>query len=77
MDHANSPLGRVASLSLLTSLHENKVHVAALTSRVAQLTLIDCLYITLAARNEKKFATMAGLIEREIRERLRELPKSG
>lgn len=75
-NHANSALGRVASLTLLTSLHEKKVHVATLTSRVAQLTLIDCLYITLTARNEKKFAAMAGLIESEIRETLRELPKS-
>ena len=75
-NHANSALGRVASLTLLTSLHEKKVHVATLTSRVAQLTLIDCLYITLTARNEKKFAAMAGLIERDIRDTLRELPKS-
>ena len=75
-NHAKSPLGRVASLSLLTSLYEKKVHVATLTSRVAQLTLIDCLYITLAARNEQKFATMAGSIEHEIRKTLRELPKS-
>lgn len=74
-NHANSPLGLVASRSLLTSLHEDKVHVATLTSRVAQLTLIDCLYISLAVRNEKKFATMASSIEREIRDKLRELPK--
>jgi DNA-binding MurR/RpiR family transcriptional regulator len=74
-NHANSPLARVASLTLLTSLHQKKVHVATLTSRVAQLTLIDCLYITLAAKNEKKFTTMAGLIEKELRERLREHPK--
>ncbi len=74
-NHANSPLARVASLSLLTSLHERKVHVASLTSRVAQLTLVDCLYITLAARNEKKFTILAGLIEKELRAKMRELPK--
>jgi len=44
-----------------------------LTSRVAQLTLIDCLYITLVARNEDKFRKTAGLIEEEIRGKLREL----
>ena len=75
-NHANSPLARVASLSLLTSLHERKVHVASLTSRVAQLTLVDCLYITLAARNEKKFTTLAGLIEKELRAKMREFPRS-
>ncbi len=75
-NHANAPLARVASLSLLTSLHEKKVHVASLTSRVAQLTLIDCVYIALAARNEKKFTTMAGSIEKELREKLREVPRS-
>jgi len=75
-NHANSPLGRVVSLSLLTSLHERKVHVASLTSRVAQLTLVDCLYITLAARNEKKFTTLAALIEKELRGKIREFPRS-
>ena len=63
-NHANSPLARVASMTLLTSLHEKKVHVASLTSRVAQLTLVDCLYITLVARNEKKFTMLAGSIEK-------------
>lgn len=75
-NHANAPLVRVASLSLLTSLHEKKVHVASLTSRVAQLTLIDCLYMALAARNEKKFTATAGSIEKELRETLREVPRS-
>jgi len=75
-NHANAPLARVAALTLLTSLHEKKVHVASLTSRVAQLTLIDCVYITLAARNEKRFTAMAGVIEKELREKLREVPKS-
>jgi RpiR family carbohydrate utilization transcriptional regulator len=75
-NYANSPLTQTASLTLLTSLHEKRVHVATLTSRVAQLTLIDCLYITLAARNEKKFAATTALIEKELREALREFPKS-
>jgi hypothetical protein len=68
INHANSPLARVASLSLLTSLHERKVRVASLTSRVAQVTSIDCPYITLAARNEKEFITLAALIEKELKE---------
>lgn len=75
-NHANAPLARVASLSLLTSLQEKKVHVASLTSRVAQLTLIDCIYIALAARNEKRFTATATLIEKELRETLREVPRS-
>ena len=72
-NHAGSALAREASLCLLTSLHERKVHVATLTSRVAQLTLIDCLYITLVARNEGKFRRTAGLIDEEVGEKLREL----
>jgi DNA-binding MurR/RpiR family transcriptional regulator len=71
-NHAGSVLAREASLCLLTSLHERKVHVATLTSRVAQLTLIDCLYIALAARNEEKFRRTVGLIEEAIGEILRE-----
>jgi DNA-binding MurR/RpiR family transcriptional regulator len=72
-NHAGSALAREASLCLLTSLHERKVHVATLTSRVAQVTLIDCLYITLVARNKEKFGRTAGLIEEEVRGKLREL----
>jgi len=72
-NHAGSALAREASLCLLTSLHERKVHVAALTSRVAQLTLIDCLYITLVVRNERKFRRTADLVEEEVGEKLREL----
>lgn len=75
-NHANSPLARVSHLSVLTSLHEKKVHVASLTSRVAQLTIVDCLYIILAARNGKKFAALAGSIEKELRQKFREFPKS-
>jgi DNA-binding MurR/RpiR family transcriptional regulator len=75
-NHANSPLARLASVSLLTSLREKEVHVATLTSRVAQLTLIDCLYMTLAARNEKKFTTMARSLDRELEEKLRVVAKS-
>jgi len=75
-NHANAPLARVAATVLLTSLRERKIHVAGLTSRVAQLTLIDCLYATLVARNEKKFAQRTGLIEKELRETLREIPRA-
>jgi len=71
-NHAGSVLAREATLCLLTSLHERKVHVATLTSHVAQLTLIDCLYIALVARNEVKFRRTVGLIEEEVGEKLRE-----
>lgn len=74
-NHANAPLARIAAVTLLTSLQEKEVHVASLTSRVAQLTLIDCLYIASAARNAKKFSATAGSIEKELREKLREAPK--
>jgi hypothetical protein len=39
---------------------------------VAQLTLIDCLYIVLVARNEEKFRRTVGLIEEEVGDKLRE-----
>jgi DNA-binding MurR/RpiR family transcriptional regulator len=71
-NHAGSVFAREASLCLLTSLRERKVHVATLTSRVAQLTLIDCLYIALVARNEEKFRRTVGLIEEEVGDKLRE-----
>ena len=71
-NHAGSVLAREASLCVLTALHERKVHVATLTSGVAQLTLIDCLYIVLVARNEEKFRRTVGLIEEEVGDKLRE-----
>ena len=73
-NYAGSALAREASLCLLTSLHERKVHMATLTSHIAQVTLIDCLYIKLVARNKEKFGRTAGLIEEEMRGKLRELP---
>jgi len=72
-NQAGSALAREATLCLLTSLHVRKVHVATLSSRVAQMTLIDCLYVTLIARNKEKFGGTAGFIEEEVRSVLREL----
>lgn len=70
-NYADSPLAREADVSLLTSLHEKRIHVATLTSRVAQLTLIDCLYILLASRGLDRFREATSSVEAELSRILR------
>jgi DNA-binding MurR/RpiR family transcriptional regulator len=52
-NYMKSPLSRHADCSFCTSFHESRVKVAALSSRLAQLCLIDALYL-LVARHMKK-----------------------
>jgi DNA-binding MurR/RpiR family transcriptional regulator len=70
-NHADSALAQKADVSLLTSLHEKSVHVATLTSRVAQMTLIDCLYVLLASRGLERFRKATTSIESELSRVLR------
>ena len=46
-----SPITEVADLVLLTAARETAFRSGAMTSRIAQLTLIDCLFITLAQQD--------------------------
>jgi DNA-binding MurR/RpiR family transcriptional regulator len=46
-----SPITDVADLVLLTAARETAFRSGAMTSRIAQLTLIDCLFITLAQQD--------------------------
>lgn len=70
-NYADSALARKANICLLTSLQEKNIHVATLTSRVAQLTLIDCLYVLLASRGVERFQKATTLIESELSRVLR------
>ena len=70
-NYADSALARKANICLLTSLHEKNIHVATLTSRVAQTTLIDCLYVLLAGRGVESFRKATTLIEAELSRVLR------
>ena len=46
-----SPITEVADLVLLTAARETVFRAGAMTSRIAQLTVVDCLFVTLAQRD--------------------------
>jgi DNA-binding MurR/RpiR family transcriptional regulator len=46
-----SPITEVADIVLLTAARETAFRTGAMTSRIAQLTLIDCLFTTLAQQD--------------------------
>jgi DNA-binding MurR/RpiR family transcriptional regulator len=46
-----SPITEVADFVLLTAARETAFRSGAMTSRIAQLTIIDCLFITLAQQD--------------------------
>jgi DNA-binding MurR/RpiR family transcriptional regulator len=54
-----SPITEVADHVLLTAARETAFRSGAMTSRIAQLTLVDCLFVTLAQRDAP--ATMDAL----------------
>lgn len=43
-----SPIATAADLVLLTAAHETAFRSGAMTSRIAQLTVVDCLFVVLA-----------------------------
>jgi DNA-binding MurR/RpiR family transcriptional regulator len=48
-----SPITEVADHVLLTAARETAFRSGAITSRIAQLTVVDCLFVTLAQRDRK------------------------
>ena len=46
-----SPITEVADFTLLTAARETVFRSGAMTSRIAQLTVVDCLFVTLAQRD--------------------------
>lgn len=48
---ANSPIAAVADILLCTSAHETTFRAGAMASRIAALTVVDCLFVGVAQRN--------------------------
>jgi DNA-binding MurR/RpiR family transcriptional regulator len=48
---ANSPIAGVADLVLCTAAHETTFRAGAMASRIAALTVVDCLFVGVAQRN--------------------------
>lgn len=51
--HMHTPLGKYADISLITSARETAFRTAALTSRIAHLSVIDALYVAVALRRSE------------------------
>jgi DNA-binding MurR/RpiR family transcriptional regulator len=50
-NYARSPIAKVADLLLRTSVSETTLRSGAMASRIAELTLVDCLFIAVAQRH--------------------------
>ena len=53
-----SPLTKLADISLYTASNETKYRIVALSSRIAELTIIDCLYTYLSNKSGKGSSMM-------------------
>ena len=69
-NYLESPLHRASACFLLTSFEESRVRVAALSSRIAQMCLLDALYL-LVARYRKTRRAMVELLNTNVEELLR------
>ncbi len=53
-NHPGSPLARTADVVLTTAARETELRSGATASRIAALTVVDCLYILVAQRNLRR-----------------------
>lgn len=60
-NHPRSPLAQIADLVLTTAAHETVFRSGAMTSRIAQFTIIDCLFAAVA---QKDYAATLQALER-------------
>lgn len=70
---AQSPLAQAADLSLLTAVRETKFRSGAMASRIAQLMIVDCIFVGVAQRRFEP--TVAAL--KATYEAVKPLRKSG
>lgn len=61
-----SPITKIADIKLLTASRETKFRTEAMSSRIAQTTIIDSLYTLVAFRNKKKASESIKKIEDAI-----------
>jgi DNA-binding MurR/RpiR family transcriptional regulator len=73
-NYMKSPIHDISDIFLCTSFPESHVEVAALSSRVAQICIIDALYLLVARRRKDSLAAVHELNE-EVERVLRESPR--
>jgi DNA-binding MurR/RpiR family transcriptional regulator len=69
-NYLRSPLHAASRLFFCTAFAETRVRAAALSSRVAQMCLLDALYLLVARRRKRRLATVDRLdrcVERTLR----------
>lgn len=65
-NYSKSPITEVADIILHTASEETKYHVIALSSRLAQLTIIDTLYIYTALRTQSHSTELMHNIDKDL-----------
>jgi len=66
-NYVNSPMAQLADVKLITSFREIVFRIAAMAARVAQLTIIEALYVNVAIRMKEKAVRNIERLERLLR----------
>ena len=65
-NYSRSPITEISDIILYTASEETKYHVVALSSRLAQLTIIDTLYIIISLKNQNISYKRMSAIEKAL-----------
>ena len=66
-NYVNSPIAQLADVKLITSFREIIFRIAAMAARVAQLTIIEALYVNVAIRMKERAARNIEKLEKLLR----------
>ncbi len=64
---AQNPLAKKSDINLRTSANEETFRVSSITARIAQLTVVDILYVNLIKSNYEKYSHYIGISKELIR----------
>lgn len=64
---AVNPLGKKSDINLKTSANEETFRISSITARIAQLTVVDMLYVHLIKENYEKYSQYIGISKDLVR----------
>lgn len=64
---AVNPLGKKSDINLKTSANEETFRISSITARIAQLTVVDMLYVHLIKENYEKYSQYIGISKELVR----------
>lgn len=70
-NYINSPISKIADICFYTALHEKKFGAATISSRIAQLAIIDTIYVLFAISKYKNILPTVERINKEVDKKLR------